>query len=69
MSMVSEDLLDLDWKDYEGIIGHDPITNKYQLQLNHHIHWFDTREEAEHYLKMNKERVKIFIWETLTLRR
>ena len=55
MSMVSEDLLDLDWKDYEGVIGHDPITHKYQLQLNHHIHWFDTREEAENYLKMNSE--------------
>ena len=69
MSMVSEDLLDLDWKDYEGVIGHDPITHKYQLQLNHHIHWFDTREEAENYLKMNSECVKTFIWETLTLRR
>ena len=55
MSMVSEDLLDLDWKDYEGVIGQAPITHKYQLQLNHHIHWFDTREEAEYYLKMNKE--------------
>jgi len=44
MSMVSEDLLDLDWKDYEGIIGHDPMTHKYQVQLNHHLHWFDTRD-------------------------
>ena len=42
MSMVSEDLLDLDWKDYEGVIGHDPMTHKYQVQLNHHLHWFDT---------------------------
>jgi hypothetical protein len=54
MSMVSEDLLDLDWKDYEGIIGQDPMSHKFQVQLNHHMHWFDTREEAEYYLKINK---------------
>ena len=54
MSLVSEDLLDLDWKDYEGVIGQDPITHKYEVQLNRRLHWFDTREEAEHYLKMNK---------------
>ena len=69
MSMVSEDLLDLDWKDYEGVIGQDPISHKYEVQLNRRLHWFDTREEAEYYLKMNKELVKIFIWATLTLRR
>ena len=51
---VSEDLLDLDWMDYEGVIGMDPITHKYEVQLNRRLHWFDTREEAEHYLKMNK---------------
>jgi len=55
MSMVSEDLLDLDWKDYEGVIGQDPISHKYEVQLNRRLHWFDTREEAEYYLKMNKE--------------
>ena len=53
MSTVSEDLLDLDWKDYEGIIGQDPMSHKFQVQLNHHMHWFDTREEAENYLKLN----------------
>ena len=55
MSMVSEDLLDPDWKDYEGVIGQDPLTHKYEVQLNHRLHWFDTREEAENYLKMNSE--------------
>ena len=55
MSMVSEDLLDLDWKDYEGVIGQDPISHKYAVQLNRRLHWFDTREEAENYLKMNSE--------------
>ena len=55
MSMVSEDLLDLDWMDYEGVIGMDPLTHKYEVQLNRRLHWFDTREEAEHYLKMNSE--------------
>ena len=55
MSMVSEDLLDLDWMDYEGVIGVDPITHKYEVQLNRRLHWFDTREEAENYLKMNSE--------------
>ena len=55
MSTVCEDRLDPDWKDYEGVIGHDPMTHKYQVQLNHHLHWFDTREEAENYLKMNSE--------------
>ena len=29
MSMVSEDLLDLDWKDYEGVIGQDPMSVSY----------------------------------------
>ena len=50
MSMVSEDLLDLDWMDYEGVIGMDPITHKYEVQLNRRLHWFDTRKEAEEYL-------------------
>ena len=54
MSMVSEDLIDLDWMDYEGVIGQDPISHMYEVQLNRRLHWFDTREEAEHYLKMNK---------------
>ena len=50
MSMVNEDLLDLDWMDYEGVIGIDPITHKYEVQLNRRLHWFDTKKEAEEYL-------------------
>ena len=54
MSMVSEDLLDPDWKDYEGVIGQDPLTQKYEVKLNRRLHWFDTKEEAEYYLKTTK---------------
>jgi len=54
MSMVSEDLLDPDWMDYEGVIGQDPITHKWEVQLNRRLHWFDTKELAEQFLKMIK---------------
>ena len=50
MSTVSEDLLDPDWKDFEGSIGYDAITHKFSVQLFHHMHWFDTRKEAEEYI-------------------
>tara|TARA_B100000029_G_scaffold52203_1_gene47454 strand:- start:728 stop:889 length:162 start_codon:yes stop_codon:yes gene_type:complete len=50
MTTISEDRLDPDWEEYEGVIGYDLIENKHTLQLNRHIHWFDTKEEAEEYL-------------------
>ena len=50
MTTVPEDRLDVDWQDYEGVIGYDLIEHKHTLQLNRHIHWFDTKEEAEEYL-------------------
>ena len=54
MSTVCEDRLDPDWKDYEGVIGYDPMTHKFHVQLNHHSHWFDDKKSAKIYLKDNK---------------
>ena len=54
MSMVSEDLLDPDWMDYEGVIGQDPITHKWEVQLNDDCTGLIREKRAEHYLKMNK---------------
>ena len=50
MSEVPEDRLDLDWIDYEGVIGYDQIEKQFTLQLNHHKHRFDSKQEAEKYL-------------------
>tara|TARA_B100000287_G_scaffold269065_1_gene253199 strand:- start:350 stop:511 length:162 start_codon:yes stop_codon:yes gene_type:complete len=50
MTTVPEDRLDPDWIDYEGVIGYDQIDHKYTLQLNRHIHTFETKAEAEEYL-------------------
>jgi hypothetical protein len=50
MSEVPEDRLDLDWIDYEGVIGYDHIEKQFTLQINKHLHWFDTKQEAEEYL-------------------
>ncbi len=54
MSTVSEDLLDPDWMDFEGRIGYDSITHKFSVQLHRHMHWFDTKESAEQYLKTTR---------------
>ena len=51
MTTVPEDRLDPDWIDYEGIIGYDQGDHKYTLQLNRHLHFFDSKEEAEVYLE------------------
>ena len=50
MSEVPEDRLDLDWIDYEGVIGYDQIEKQFTLQINKHLYWFDTKQEAEKYL-------------------
>tara|TARA_B100000427_G_scaffold59522_1_gene46805 strand:- start:287 stop:454 length:168 start_codon:yes stop_codon:yes gene_type:complete len=50
MTTVSEDRLDADWQDYEGVIGYDQIERKHTLQLHRHLYWFDTKEEAEQHL-------------------
>ena len=50
MSEVPEDRLDLDWIDYEGVIGYDQIEKQFTLQINHHLYWFDTKQEAEKFL-------------------
>ena len=50
MTTISEDRLDPDWIDYEGVIGFDHIEKKHSLQLHRHLHLFDTKEEAEQYL-------------------
>ena len=51
MTTIPEDRLDPDWIDYEGIIGYDQVDHKYTLQLNRHLHFFDSKEEAEVYLE------------------
>jgi len=51
MTTVPEDRLDPDWIDYEGIIGYDQVDHKYTLQLNRHLHIFDTKLEAEEWLE------------------
>ena len=50
MSEVPEDRLDLDWIDYEGVIGYDQIEKQFTLQINLHLYWFETKQEAEKYL-------------------
>ena len=49
MSDVPEDRLDTDWIDYEGVIGEDPVTHQFTLQLHRHLYWFPTKEEAEEF--------------------
>ena len=49
MSEVPEERLDLDWIDYEGVIGYDQIEKQFTLQLNHHLYWFATKQEAEEF--------------------
>ena len=50
MSEVPEDRLDLDRIDYERVIGYDQIEKQFTLQLNKHLYWFDTKQEAEEFL-------------------
>ena len=50
MSEVPEDRLDLDWIDYEGVNGYDQLEKPFTLPINHHLYWFDTKQEAERFL-------------------
>jgi len=51
MTTQPEDRLEFIFEDeYEGSIGYDVQDHKYSVTLNHRLHWFDSREEAEEYL-------------------
>ena len=49
MSEVPEDREATDWIHYEGVIGEDPVTHQFTLQLHRHLYWFPTKEEAEEF--------------------